>query len=264
MNAVRTIALQTLFLLFPSALFAQPIDLTGHEFVDLTHTYDADTIYWPTSPTQFELDEISRGRTEGGWFYSAFSFSMPEHGGTHLDAPYHFGENGNTIDLVPLTQLIGAAVVIDVSEQAAADRDYRLSVEDVAAFEAQHGEIDSGSIVLLRTGWSAYWPDIRAYLGDDTPGDASNLSFPSYGEDAVEFLISDRNVAAIGVDTASIDYGRSQNFPVHQAVAAANVPGLENLTGLENLPPTGAIIIALPIKLGGGSGGPVRVVAVLP
>ncbi len=261
---MRIWAIGILVLLWPAQLWAQPLDLSGFELVDLTHSYDADTIYWPTSPTRFELDELSRGPTEGGWFYSAFSFSMPEHGGTHLDAPYHFSEEGNTIDQVPLTQLLGAAFVIDVSDQAANDRDYRLSLADVMAFETQHGEIAEGGIIVLRTGWSAFWPDVLAYLGDDTPNDASNLSFPSFGEEAVEFLINERGIAAIGVDTASIDYGRSQDFPVHRIVSRANVPGLENLSSLEGLPPTGANIIALPIKIAGSSGGPVRVVAVLP
>jgi kynurenine formamidase len=250
--------------LWPAHLLAQPIDLSGYELVDLTHSYDADTIYWPTSPTRFELNELSRGQTEGGWFYSAFSFSMPEHGGTHLDAPYHFDEAGNTVDQVPLTQLLGAAFVIDVSAQATNDRNYRLSLADVMAFEAEHGEIGQGGIVVLRTGWSEFWPDVLAYLGDDTPNDASDLSFPSFGEEAVEFLIDERSVSAIGVDTASIDYGQSQDFPVHRIAGRANVPGLENLTSLEGLPPTGASIIALPIKIAGSSGGPVRVIALLP
>jgi kynurenine formamidase len=250
--------------LWPVQLLAQPIDLSGYELVDLTHAYDADTIYWRTSPTRFELNELSRGQTEGGWFYSAFSFSMPEHGGTHLDAPYHFDEAGNTVDQVPLTQLLGAAFVIDVSDQAASDRNYRLSVADVMAFEAEHGDITEGGIVVLRTGWSGFWPDVLAYLGDDTPNDASNLSFPSFGDEAVEFLIDERSVSAIGVDTASIDYGQSQDFPVHRIAGRANVPGLENLTSLEGLPPIGASIIALPIKIAGSSGGPVRVIAVLP
>jgi kynurenine formamidase len=253
-----------LVLVCPAHALAQPVDLSVYELVDLTHAYNADTIYWPTSPTRFELNELSRGETEGGWFYSAFSFSMPEHGGTHLDAPYHFSETGNTIDQVPLTQLLGAAFVIDVSAKAASDRDYRLSLADVMAFEAQHGRIGDGAIVLLRTGWSGFWPDVLAYLGDDTPRDASNLSFPSFGEDAVAFLINERSVSAIGVDTASIDYGRSEDFPVHRIAGAANVPGLENLTGLDALPPTGASVIALPIKIAGSSGGPVRVVALLP
>ncbi len=251
-------------LLWSTLGWAQPIDFNQYELVDLTHSYDDDTIYWPTSPTHFQLDELANGPTPGGWFYSAYAFSMPEHGGTHLDAPYHFSETGNTVDEVPLTRLVGPAVVIDVSPRAAADRDYRLTLRDVVDFETEHGRIAQSAIVILRTGWSRFWPNVREYLGDDTPGDASNLSFPSFGAEAAEFLVSEREVSAIGVDTASIDYGRSQDFPVHRIAAGRNVAGLENLTGLDRLPPTGASIIALPAKIAGGLGGPVRVIAVLP
>jgi len=232
--------------------------------VDLTHTYDEQTIYWPTSPTDFGKETLAEGETDGGWFYSAYSVSTPEHGGTHLDAPYHFYENGLKSDEIPLDDLIGPAVIIDVSAKAAADRNYRLSVGDVADFEEQHGRIDVGSIVLLRTDWSHRWPDTLAYLGDDTPGDASNLSFPSFGVEAARFLVQERSAVVLGVDTASIDYGQSADFAVHRAVAAENVAGLENLTNLDQLPPTGATVIALPMKVGGGSGGPVRVVALVP
>ena len=244
--------------------FAQSIDLTAVDIVDLSHTYDADTIYWPNSPSGFELVQQSHGHSEGGWFYASNSFSTPEHGGTHMDAPIHFDEAGPTVDKVPLDRLIGAAIVIDVSARAAVNPDYRLSADDVLAFEAQHGAIQPDSIVLLRTGWSTRWPDVKAYLGDDRPGKADALHFPSFGEEAARLLIEDRKVAVIGVDTASIDYGASQNFIVHQIAGAHNVAGLENLTGLERLPATGATLIALPMKIGGGSGAPVRVVALIP
>jgi kynurenine formamidase len=138
-----------------------------------------------------------------------------------------------------------------------------LTLAAVEAHEARHGAIPQGAIVLLRTGWSAHWPDVRAYLGDDTPGDASKLSFPSYGEEAAKFLIDERAVPVLGIDTASIDYGRSTDFPVHRIAAARQVVGLENLTNLEALPSADFTVIALPMKIGGGSGGPVRVIAML-
>ena len=242
----------------------QDLDLAGREIVDLTHAYNAKTIYWPTSPTRFTLERLARGDTPGGYFYAANSLCTPEHGGTHLDAPIHFFEGGRTVEQIPLAQLMGPAVVIDVSERAATDRDYRLSPEDVLAFEARHGRIAPRTIVLLRTGWSRHWPDAKAYLGDDTPGDASKLSFPSYGEAAAALLVEERAASALGVDTASIDYGRSADFRVHRIAAARNVAGLENLTNLDRLPPRGATVIALPMKIEGGSGGPLRAVAVLP
>ena len=243
---------------------AAPLDLARYTLVDLTHPFNAQTIYWPTSPSRFELDTLAYMRTPGGWFYSAFAFSTPEHGGTHIDAPIHFAEGAQTVDEVPLTRLVAPAVVIDVASRASADPDYRLSADDVRAWEAEHGRIPAGAIVLLRTGWSARWPDRRAYLGDDTPGDASRLRFPSYGEDAARLLVDERRVGVLGADVASIDYGRSTDFLVHRIAAAQNVPALENLTSLERLPTTGALVIALPVSIEGGSGGPVRVISLVP
>lgn len=231
--------------------------------VDLSHAYNGETIYWPTAPFEFEKETLSRGETAGGWFYSANTFRTPEHGGTHMDAPIHFHAERDTVDEISLEQLIAPAVVIDISEQSAADRNYRLSANDVQRFEAEHGVIPEGAAVLLRTGWAQYWPDRKAYMGDDTPGDTSNLSFPSYGESAARLLV-ERNVAGLGVDTASIDFGQSTDFIVHRIAAERNVYGLENLTNLDRLPPTGATIIALPMKIEGGSGGPVRAIALVP
>ena len=243
---------------------AQTIDLRTRRLIDLTHAFNAKTIYWPTAPSTFKLDRLSYGRTEGGYFYAANAVSTPEHGGTHLDAPIHFGEGRHTADQIPLDRLVAPAVVIDVSAKAASDRGYRLTPEDVLAFERRNGRIAPGTIVLLRTGWSRFWPDRKSYLGDDTPGDASKLRFPSYGPDAARLLVRERRVAALGADVASIDYGPSTDFMVHRIAAEANVPGLENLTNLDSLPATGAIVIALPMKIEGGSGGPLRAAALIP
>ena len=248
------------FLVLPA--FA--LDISEYYLVDLSHPYNSETLYWPTSPSSFERRELAFGETDGGWFYSAFSICTPEHGGTHLDAPKHFAADGFPTDAIPLENLIAPAIVIDVSNKAAADRNYRLSARDVRLFEDQHGRIKPGDIVLLRSGWSQYWPDAKSYLGDDTPGDASKLQFPSYGEDAARLLVEERKVAILGVDTASIDFGKSQDFIVHRVAAARNVSGLENLTNLHRLPATGSLVLALPMKIEGGSGGPVRVVALVP
>jgi kynurenine formamidase len=242
----------------------QPFDLSKHRIVDLSHSYGASTVYWPTSPTKFTLETLAKGKTEAGYFYAANTLCTPEHGGTHLDAPFHFSEAGRTTEQIPLEQLIAPAVVIDVTARAAADRDYRLTAADVRQFETSHATIASGTIVLLRTGWSRHWPNAKAYLGDDTPGDASRLSFPSYGADAAKLLVEERAVAALGIDTASIDYGKSKEFEVHRIAAAKNVPGFENLTNLDQLPARGAIVIALPMKIDKGSGGPLRAVALVP
>lgn len=240
-----------------------PIDLAHAELVDLTWPYDEHTLYWPTSPSAFELKQLAYGPTPGGWFYSSYAICTPEHGGTHLDAPIHFAEGKTTVDRIPLERLIAPAIVIDVAERAAANADYRLTADDIRAWEARHGAIAAGTIVLLRTGWSKRWPDRKSYFGDDTPGATDNLHFPSFGEDAARLLV-ERRVAAIGVDTASIDYGQSRDFIVHRIANGADVPGLENIAHLERLPARGAWIMALPTKIAGGSGGPVRIVAVVP
>jgi kynurenine formamidase len=247
-----------------AAAAATRLDLAAYEVIDLTHPFNEQTIYWPTSPSAFELDTLAYGHTPASFFYSAFAFSTPEHGGTHLDAPIHFAEGGHTVDQVPLERLMGPAVVIDITARANADPEYRLSAEDVRAWESRHGVVPPGAIVLLRTGWSRHWPDRLRYLGDDTPGDASRLRFPSYGEAAARLLVVERRVGALGADVASIDYGPSTDFVVHRIAAERNVPGLENLNALDRLPPTGATVIALPILIEGGSGGPVRVVALVP
>jgi kynurenine formamidase len=257
----------TLFAVFLAALSIQAdaFDLAGLRMVDLGHAYGEETLYWPSRPAaRFELERLSYGETPGGYFYAANRFCAPEHGGTHLDAPIHFARDGMTTDQLPLTQLIAPAIRIDVREQATKDRSYRLQPEDISRFEQKWGVIRPGTIVLLQTGWSQYWPDRKAYFGSESAEDASGLEFPSYGEEAARILVKDRGVALLGVDTASIDFGRSRDFVVHRIAAAANVGGLENLTNLEQLPETGFHVIALPMKIRGGSGGPVRVVALVP
>jgi kynurenine formamidase len=251
-------------LIWTKSAAAQSIDLSRYRLVDLTHAFGPTTLYWPTAPSGFRLDQLAFGQTPGGYFYAAYAFAAPEHGGTHLDAPIHFAAGGVTADRLPLEQLVAPAVVIDVSSKAAADPVYRLTPDDVRTFERRHGRIQRGSIVLLRTGWSRRWPDRQAYFGDATPGDASRLRFPSYGADAAELLVRERGVGALGVDVASIDYGPSTDFAVHRIAAAANVPGFENLTRLDELPPIGALVVALPMKIEGGSGGPLRAIALVP
>ena len=250
--------------LAPATAVAGPaIDLEHYRLVDLSQTFDEGTLYWPTAPSRFELERLSHGVTDGGFFYSASAFCTPEHGGTHLDAPLHFAEGADSVDEIPIERLVGPAVVMDVSRQAAGDPDYRLTPADLTLFEQRNGRIPRGSIVLLRTGWASRWPDAREYLGDDTVGDASKLHFPSFGEEVVAELL-ERGAAMLGVDTASIDHGPSSDFRVHRLVAGEGVPGLENLASLDELPEVGAWLIALPMKIGGGSGGPVRVIALVP
>jgi len=257
-------ALAAAALLLAACASTPPLDLKHADVVDLTYAFDEHTLYWPNSPSAFELKRLAYGPTPGGYFYSSNAFCAPEHGGTHLDAPIHFAEHGRTLDAVPVQQLMAPAVVLDITSKTAADADYRLTADDVRDWERAHGRIDDGAIVLLRTGWGARYGNRKAYFGDDTPGATDHLHFPSYGADAARILVNERHVGAIGVDTASIDYGQSKDFIVHQIANGANVPGLENIANLDRLPPRGAAVIALPMKIAGGSGGPLRIVAILP
>jgi kynurenine formamidase len=240
------------------------LDLASAQVVDLSYAFDSTTLYWPSSPTAFKLTVLSRGPTPGGYFYSANTYSAPEHGGTHLDAPIHFFEKGLTVDRIPVRQLVAPAVVIDVTSQAASNADYRLTLAEVMAWERTHGAIPTNAIVLLRTGWGKRYSNRKAYFGDDTPGATDKLHFPSFGADAARFLVNERHVGAIGLDTPSIDYGQSKDFIVHQIVSAAGVPGLENVANLELVPTRGAWVVALPMKIGGGSGAPLRIIALVP
>ncbi len=248
----------------PTPIRTPALDLARVDLVDLTHALSSKTLFWPTSPSAFELKPLSVGQTPGGWFYSAYTFSAPEHGGTHIDAPVHFAEGALSTDRIPLAALIAPAVVIDVSAQAQADRDYRLTPGDITAFESASGRIPAGSIVLLRTGWDSRYGDRLAYFGDSTKGRADSLHFPGFGAEAARVLVDERSVAGLGIDSPSVDYGPSADFQVHRIGAAKNVFNLENLTSLDKLPATGAYLFALPMKIEGGSGGPVRAVAVVP
>ena len=233
---------------------------TPQRVVDLTHPFDDKTLYWPTSPTTFKRDSLSFGMTPAGFFYSAGAFASPEHGGTHLDAPIHFHKDGVAADAIPVERLMGPAAVIDISGRAAREADTLLTPDDVQGYEKKNGAIAPGTIVLVRTGWSARWPDKKSYLGDDRPGDASRLHFPGVSQAAAALLV-ERKIAAVGIDTASSDHGPSKDVIAHQTLAAAQIPIFENVAALDALPARGAFVIALPMKIAGGSGGPLRIVA---
>ena len=240
-----------------------PAVVAGWRMVDLSHAYGEDTLYWPTDTRGFELDTLAEGTTPAGFFYATKEFATAEHGGTHLDAPYHFHESAVPVAGIPLERLIAPGVVVDVSAGAAADPDYRASADDIRRFEAEHGPIEPGVAVLFRTGWASRWPDARAYLGDDEPGRADNLHFPGLAADAMRLLV-ERGVGLVGIDTASVDYGPSTDFIVHQIGGAAGIPNLENVGDLTGVPPTGFLLIALPMKIEAGTGAPVRIVALIP
>lgn len=239
-------------------------DLSKGRWIDLTHAFDHQSVYWPTAK-MFTKTEVFHGHTKGGWFYSAYNFSAAEHGGTHIDAPNHFAENGNTVDQVPVRRLIGPGVVIDVSAKAGANVDYLIGAADIRAFEGAHGRIPAGAIVLLNTGRAKLYPDRLSYMGtaERGPQAVAKLHFPGLAVDGAELLVS-RRIGAVGIDTPSIDYGQSKNFATHVKLMTNNIPAFENVADMSALPATGSTIMALPMKIAGGSGGPLRIVAFLP
>jgi kynurenine formamidase len=239
---------------------ASPIDES--KLMDLTHTFNEKTIHWPTEEP-FRWQKGAWGQSAGGYWYASARFASSEHLGTHVDSPIHFGEKQATTDSLPLTRLIGPAVVIDIAQSSAANRDYRMTTADVATWEKVNGRIPAGAIVIVRTGWAALWPDRTRYMGTAVAGDVRNLHFPGVSPEAAKLLVS-RRIDGIGIDTASLDHGPSSTFEAHRILNGAGIYGLENLANLDRLPPSGATLIALPMKIGGGTGGPVRVIAILP
>lgn len=233
--------------------------------IDLSHPFDERTVYWPTE-AGFRLERGPAGVTERGYYYSANRFTSAEHGGTHIDAPNHFFENRQTVDQIPLDRLVAPAACVDVSSKCAADRDYQISIEDLREWEQRQNDSLDGKIVLLRTGFAQHWPDRAKYLGTTATGKEAvpQLHFPGLDPVAADWLITRRKIRAVGIDTASIDHGQSQDFATHVRLCRGNVPALENVANLDQLPATGFTAIALPMKIAGGSGAPCRVVAIVP
>jgi kynurenine formamidase len=234
-------------------------------WVDLSYPFDASTIYWPTAEP-FRLEVVSAQRTPAGYYYAANNFSAAEHGGTHLDSPIHFAEGRHTTDQIPLARLMGPAVVVDLTAKTSGDADYRVTPDDLEAWERAHGRIPDAAIVLVRTGWGGRWPDRASYLGTAKTGPAAvpELHFPGIDSATARWLVDQRQVDAVGIDTPSIDYGQSTTFDTHRILFAANIPAFENVASLDRVPVTGAFVVALPMKIGGGSGGPLRIIARLP
>ena len=238
--------------------------LPSGAIIDLTYSFDDQSVYWPTAEP-FRLEKDFEGVTEQGFYYSAYRYSAAEHGGTHLDAPVHFAKGRHSTDEIPLDQLLGAAIVIDVTSQCASDPDYRITSNDFLNWEKAHRKIANGTIVLLRTGFGKHYPDRKKYLGTAERGPAAvaQLHFPGLHPDAARWLVSNRSIKAIGLDTASIDFGQSTKYESHQILFDKNIPAFENVANLDKLPPRGFSVIALPMKIKGGSGGPLRIIALL-
>jgi kynurenine formamidase len=235
---------------------------TRQQLLDLTHSFDEHTIYWPTEDG-FKLIKEAAGFTEQGYYYAANRFMCAEHGGTHLDAPVHFFEKGAPVDQISLRRLVGSGACVDVSEKCSADRDYQVAVEDFEKWETDNSASLEDRIVLIRTGFGRHWPDRAKYLGTAEQGKAAvaKLHFPGLDPAAADWLITRRQIRLVGIDTASIDYGQTDVYPTHQRLFRGGVPALENVAVIDALPPVGFTVVALPMKIKGGSGAPCRVVA---
>ena len=259
---MRILCLINAPLLLAACATVQP-NLQGR-WVDLSHDLAEDSIFWPTAEG-FKHEVVSFGPSPGGWFYSSYNLTLSEHGGTHLDAPIHFAEGAQTADQIPLDRLIGPAAVIDVSAASQANADYRFTVADVENWERANGRLPDGAIVLFRTGFGSRWPNAATYLGtaERGPDAVAKLHFPGLSAELARFLVKQRNVAAVGVDTASLDAGQSKDFMAHRILLGANIPGFENVANLEQIPARGATVVALPTKIRGGSGAPLRIVALV-
>ncbi len=239
-------------------------EFPGAKIIDLSYDFSEDTIYW-VNAKRFEKEKVADGMTDKGFYYSANNFSAAEHGGTHIDSPVHFAKGKQTVEQIPLEKLIAKGIKIDVSKNAASNPDYLISVADISAWEKTNGEIPDGSIVFLETGFGKYYPDKVKYLGTDKRGDEAvkDLHFPGLAPEAAAWLVKNRKINAIGLDTASIDYGQSKDFKSHLTLSSENIPAFENVANLEKLPAKGFRVIALPMKIKGGSGAPLRIIAIL-
>jgi kynurenine formamidase len=235
---------------------------TNKRLVDLTHPFDEQTIYWPTEDG-FKLIKEAAGFTEQGYYYAANRFMCAEHGGTHIDAPVHFFEKGKPVDQIPLARLLGPGACVDVSQKCSADRDYQVAVDDFEKWEADNKASLEDRIVLIRTGFGGRWPDRAKYLGTAEHGKAAvaKLHFPGLDPSAADWLIKRRHIRVVGIDTASIDHGQTDAYPTHQRLFRDGVPALENVAAMDHLPANNFTVIALPMKIKGGSGAPCRVIA---
>jgi len=239
--------------------------LADGRWIDLTWDFEESTVYWPTN-ISFKHDTVFYGINDKGYFYSSFKYSAEEHGGTHFDAPIHFAQGGRTIEQITLKELTGPALVVDVSEQSSLNRDYLVSTDDFLGWEKKYGLIPEHSIILLNTGFGKYWNDHEKYTGTLKSGaeGVAEMHFPGLDPEAANWLVKERKIKAVGIDTPSIDYGQSKDFQTHRSLCASNVTVYENIANLGQVPPTGAYLVAAPMKIKGGSGSPLRLFVWVP
>ncbi len=235
----------------------------GTKWIDLTYPFSETTLYWPNNPKGFTRDTLFEGITSKGFYYSSYGFCAPEHGGTHLDAPVHFAQGKKSVDGLSLDQLTGEAVVIDVSQKASQNRDYQIQVDDITNWEKQYGQLPDDVIILFRTGHGQYYPDPVKYFGTDKKGEEAVpfLHFPGIHPQLAEWLVKNKKIRAVGLDTPSIDYGQSTDFQTHRILLAENIPAFENVANLDLLPVQNIYVVALPMLIKEGSGAPLRIIA---
>ena len=226
--------------------------------IDLTHNLNDHSPNWEgTEKSPFEAHEL--GNIDRDGYYSRI-FTTQEHYGTHLDAPAHFAKGMWTVDQIPAERLVRPLVVLNVRGKTSGNSDYEISVQDIAEWESENGEITSGAVVMAYTGWEDRWNSPKAFRNAGPDGQPH---FPGFSLEAAKFLVTTRNAVGLGIDTMSIDPGASKTYPVHQFTAKASVYQLENVANLGLVPATGATIVVAPIKLEGGSGGPARLLALV-
>lgn len=262
-SGITCIILGFVFFLFQGAGYGR--EKQG-KILDMTYTFGEDSIYWPTGKA-FKSKEIFRDIHDRGWWYASNDYGANEHGGTHVDAPIHFARSGRTIDQVPLHEWIAPAVKIDVTKRCEENRDYRLRLADIKQFEKKYGRIPGRAWVIMYTGiGTRFYPDKEKVLGTTKTGKKAlkYLTFPGFSVESVDFLLKERNITGIAIDTPSIDYGKSLDFEVHRLLCGADKLAIENIANLDKLPCTGAILYAIPMNIENGTGAPARVFAILP
>ncbi len=236
------------------------------KLLDMTYAFDENTIYWPTAEP-FTLAKLEWKVNKSGWWYASNNYGASEHGGTHVDAPVHFCEGGRTIDQIPLSEWIGSVVKIDVVEECLKNREYQLTVKDVKKWEEKNGRLPEKVWVVMYTGIDTnFYPDRKKVLGTARKGAEAlpELSFPGFSAEVTDFLVKERNIKGIGLDTPSIDCGQSKDFQVHRICFAADKLAIENIANLDKLPEKGAMLYVMPMLIKDGTGSPARIFAVLP
>jgi kynurenine formamidase len=223
--------------------------------VDLTHELSPEIPLFPGAEPM-RITTLVTVRQNG---YYGNRLDLWEHSGTHMDAPAHFVEGAPTAEKLPLSALIAPLAVIHIHEKAAKDPDAQVTVDDILAYERQYGRLPKGAFVAMHSGWESRWRDPKAFLNQDASG---TLHFPGFSPEAAAFLVQEREIVGIGVDTLSLDFGPSKDFKTHVTVLGAGKYGLENLANLAQVPPSGALLFVGGPKHKGASGGPVRAVAV--